>query len=647
MKKVQFFIMVLCLLLAGSGALAAETECDVWLGTWDMTKTDDSTYVWVIDNIVTGTSGNILCQAQGTSTPTGGGTPVAFQIIRVSFLPGSFAYTESPKLGEEMDKHLLDVDDVGESFVSGTLFTDYNIESGTKRVSGPRCGGLSPTYVTGGDTDVELTIEGRETSFDNTTTVAFGIADIAVDSITVLSATQIKAVITVAADAADQRCTVTTTTGSTTTLCTLEIRGAGDPERLAWTFETGGIITSSPAIEGDYVYIGSADNYVYCLNRKTGEKVWGYETGNGVLSSPLLSGDALYVGSADHKLYRLNAATGEKVWEFETGDNIQSSPAIADGLVYVGSFDDKVYCVNAETGEKEWDFQSDNDVFSTPAVADGRVYVGGVDYNLYCLDAKDGSELWRFETEGDIPPSPAVVDGYVYVGSKDGKFYCIDAETGIKKWDFLTGDIVYDSAAVSKGFVYFASLDGKVYCLDTVNGEKIWEFDTGHDVHSSPATTSDYLYIGSFDGNVYCLDVEMGTMIWHYKTGGAIFSSPAVAHGLVYVGSQDDNVYCLHAPDDEDGAWPMFRGNTARTGTLTGSCFAQNVLGKHDESLATLRLFRDRVLAKSSVGKKIINLYYTYGDQLGSWCGRHPLAERTAKYLLTAFVPVIDMLVPK
>ena len=87
MKKLQLLMMVLCLLWAGSGASAAETECDVWLGTWDMTKTDGSTYVWVITNIVTGTSGNILCQAQGTSTPNAGGPTVAFQIIQVSFLP--------------------------------------------------------------------------------------------------------------------------------------------------------------------------------------------------------------------------------------------------------------------------------------------------------------------------------------------------------------------------------------------------------------------------------------------------------------------------------------------------------------------------------------------------------------------------------
>ena len=109
------------------------------------------------------------------------------------------------------------------------MFTDYNIESGTKRVSGPRCGGLSPTYVTAGDTEVELIINGKETAFDNTTTVAFGCTDITLVSITVDNATKITAVISVADNATDQLCTVTTATGSTTTLCSLEIRGSATP----------------------------------------------------------------------------------------------------------------------------------------------------------------------------------------------------------------------------------------------------------------------------------------------------------------------------------------------------------------------------------------------------------------------------------
>jgi len=67
------------------------------------------------------------------------------------------------------------------------------------------------------------------------------------------------------------------------------------------------------------------------------------------------------------------------------------------------------------------------------------------------------------------------------------------------------------------------------------------------------------------------------------------------------------------------------------------------MLGKHDEDLKTLRLFRDRVLAKSSVGKKFINLYYTYGDQMGEFCGRYPAAAGAATYLLKACASVIGL----
>ncbi len=68
MKKV--IALVIMLLLFCSSSFAA-TDCDVWIGTWDVTYEDASEYVWVIDEIITGTSKNIPCQAKGASTPSG------------------------------------------------------------------------------------------------------------------------------------------------------------------------------------------------------------------------------------------------------------------------------------------------------------------------------------------------------------------------------------------------------------------------------------------------------------------------------------------------------------------------------------------------------------------------------------------------
>ena len=68
-------------------------------------------------------------------------------------------------------------------------------------------------------------------------------------------------------------------------------------------------------------------------------------------SSPAVSGGYVYVGSSDDNLYCLDALTGEKVWAIETERDIDSSPAVSGGYVYVGSDDDNVYCFKTAEGD--------------------------------------------------------------------------------------------------------------------------------------------------------------------------------------------------------------------------------------------------------------------------------------------------------
>ena len=66
---------------------------------------------------------------------------------------------------------------------------------------------------------------------------------------------------------------------------------------------------------------------------------WSYATGYLVDSSPAVANGVVYVGSNDGNLYALNASTGAKLWSYPTGAAVASSPAVANGVVYVGSDD--------------------------------------------------------------------------------------------------------------------------------------------------------------------------------------------------------------------------------------------------------------------------------------------------------------------
>jgi outer membrane protein assembly factor BamB len=247
------------------------------------------------------------------------------------------------------------------------------------------------------------------------------------------------------------------------------------PETPAEVWQSGiggSIYSSSLAVSGGYLYVGSADDKVYCLNAETGSKVWEYTTGNDVNSSPAVSEGYVYVGSDDRRLYCLDAETGSKIWEYTTGAGVLSSPAVSGGYVYVGSTDDKVYCLNAETGTKVWEYETGGFVWSSPAVSGGYVYVGSDDDKVYCLNAETGAKVWEYETGSFVHSSPAVVGGYVYVGSNDYKVYYLDAETGARAWQYeIIGEV--RSPAVSGGYVYLVGTgyENRVYCLNTADGD--------------------------------------------------------------------------------------------------------------------------------------------------------------------------------
>jgi outer membrane protein assembly factor BamB len=161
-----------------------------------------------------------------------------------------------------------------------------------------------------------------------------------------------------------------------------------------WDVTGGDSVGCAVAVDG-FVYFGSSDGNAICLNASNGAKIWNYTTwynsagpshgyhwGNGV-SDPAVAYGYVYVGSTDFDVFCLDALTGEKIWNFSTG-GIVRAPSVAGGCVFAGSYDGNIYCLNASSGVEIW--RAAAGVFSpvniagsagSPVVADGVVYVVG------------------------------------------------------------------------------------------------------------------------------------------------------------------------------------------------------------------------------------------------------------------------------
>ncbi len=338
--------------------------------------------------------------------------------------------------------------------------------------------------------------------------------------------------------------------------------------KLLWTFATGTSVDSCPVVANGFVFVGSGDGHVYCLNTSTGQLFWQYPLGNSNVyySSPAISKDRLYIGSSDGNLTCLNLTIGLPCWAINLNGAVWSSPLILDEYVYVGSKDCNFYCLNATTGTILWKYATSGAIGSSPAFANEIVYFSS-DYDVYAANATTGKELWHsFTASGSN--SPTLYNGCLYIGANDGTIFCLDAHTGMVNWKYATYDSIISSPAAAYGYIYEGSEDNHIYCLNASTGQKIWQTSTEYWICSSPIVSAGNVYVGSQDYGIYCFDAFTGVIKWRFETGGAVNSSPAIANNTLYIGSNDHLVYALQ----------LCTSNQTDVGSVGSSMFSTVIL---------------------------------------------------------------------
>ena len=73
------------------------------------------------------------------------------------------------------------------------------------------------------------------------------------------------------------------------------------------------------------------------------------------------------------------------------------------------------------------------------------------------------------------------------------------------------------------------------------------------------------------------------------------------------------------------------------------TCPAATVLGAEDPRLAKLRDFRDKVLGKSAVGQRIINMYYNNADAINAALDKNPSLKAFSYKALQSSIPVAEI----
>ena len=357
--------------------------------------------------------------------------------------------------------------------------------------------------------------------------------------------------------------------------------------RFLWRTKVGGMITTTPLIYRDFLYIQTS-GYLWILDKKTKTVEQMVKTAKTPDASPLIEGDTIYlIREKDDGFYiqAYSLLTAKMLWEIGLGkyDNI-FTPSTRGDLIYTVCTKDEgkstVFAISKDTGRLIWRAFLDSYVANPLSVSEDAVYVGTDSGNLYALSRDDGKLKWNFFTERARTDSPehkeigttaGICKDTVYVGSEDTNFYAIDKKTGDLKWKFATYGGQVASPAIDDDTIYVASKDGFLYALSKEDGTLKWKYETGYRVFSSPVISGDYVYIGDTSGIIHEIEKGTGKVVWRFdidlhKDDPIPPASFIIVDKVLYAGDMGGNLFALSIPYDNATDWPMFMYNPSHTG---------------------------------------------------------------------------------
>ncbi|MGB6528427.1 MAG: PQQ-binding-like beta-propeller repeat protein, partial [Candidatus Nitrosopolaris sp.] len=162
-------------------------------------------------------------------------------------------------------------------------------------------------------------------------------------------------------------------------------------------YEIPGDVFSSPCLVGGNgmtVVVGSMDKFIYAIEIKSGNILWMFETGGEVWSSPSYNGNEIFIGSDDGFLYCMDI-DGKLIWKSKLNEKIRSSsPCLSfdddqsSHSLFIGTYNGGMFCLNQSTGGIKWNKEILKPVMASPATIKDKVFFATSGKRIYCFMSK-------------------------------------------------------------------------------------------------------------------------------------------------------------------------------------------------------------------------------------------------------------------
>ncbi len=251
----------------------------------------------------------------------------------------------------------------------------------------------------------------------------------------------------------------------------------------------GDWIRSTPALDGERLYVAGMRDVLVCLDTRDGRQVWRKDFVKelstplpdfGFVCSPLVDDDAVYVQAAA-SLVRLDKHTGEIVWRTLADKGGMWGSAFSSPMIVVLAGQrqllvqtrEKLAGVNLADGKALWSqpveaFRGMN--ILTPVVYNDTLFTsayGGktIGFKVTQADGKfKVTQIWTYKAQGYMS-TPVVINGVAYEHLKSQRMLAIEVETGRELWTASEGFGKYVSLVAQGDLILALDQRGLLYLL--------------------------------------------------------------------------------------------------------------------------------------------------------------------------------------
>ncbi len=321
------------------------------------------------------------------------------------------------------------------------------------------------------------------------------------------------------------------------------IRNPSKPVPL-WTFNAGSRLISSPVAYRDVLYCASSDKKLFLLDKNTGELIKSIVLLSSVESTPAVQGNRLYIGDDEGNFYLIDIITGNiKITKNLDGSLIRSSPLATEKGVFIGTYNGNAFCLDSDSLEIKWRIKDRGWVYSSCALIRKRdaVTVLWDKGKAGVYRQEDGKALWESACEDTIRSTPVITQDSMIYGSFKGFLYILNTSdfSLLKKIELR--EKIFASPVVKDNLVITASMDKTVRCIDISRDKKhlVWSINTCNPVISSPVIYGDYVISADEGGMLYIIDISSGTVLGRLSMENFCRATPFIDSGILFTASSD------------------------------------------------------------------------------------------------------------